>query len=58
MPISPDQLTPVDGGWGGWKDWGECSRTCGGGVERAIRDCDNPRCDDIKPISFPPSLTL
>ncbi|XP_039614616.1 A disintegrin and metalloproteinase with thrombospondin motifs 6 [Polypterus senegalus] len=32
----------VDGGWGPWSLWGECSRTCGGGVSSSIRHCDSP----------------
>ncbi|XP_047231848.1 A disintegrin and metalloproteinase with thrombospondin motifs 10 isoform X2 [Girardinichthys multiradiatus] len=33
----------VDGGWGLWSTWGECSRTCGGGVTSSVRHCDSPR---------------
>ncbi|KAM6969730.1 A disintegrin and metalloproteinase with thrombospondin motifs 15a [Aplochiton taeniatus] len=32
----------VDGRWGTWGLFGSCSRTCGGGVQLAKRDCDNP----------------
>ncbi|XP_072392013.1 A disintegrin and metalloproteinase with thrombospondin motifs 12-like [Diabrotica undecimpunctata] len=32
----------VNGGWGPWGSWSSCSRTCGGGVSIAQRDCDNP----------------
>ncbi|XP_029528601.1 A disintegrin and metalloproteinase with thrombospondin motifs 15-like [Oncorhynchus nerka] len=34
--------TKVDGGWGTWGVYGSCSRTCGGGVQLAKRDCNNP----------------
>ncbi|XP_011434412.3 A disintegrin and metalloproteinase with thrombospondin motifs 9 isoform X1 [Magallana gigas] len=33
---------PVDGSWGGWQMYGDCSRTCGGGVRMAIRKCNSP----------------
>ncbi|KAG7476940.1 hypothetical protein MATL_G00088230 [Megalops atlanticus] len=32
----------VDGDWGPWSMWGECSRTCGGGVSSSVRHCDSP----------------
>ncbi|XP_077368504.1 A disintegrin and metalloproteinase with thrombospondin motifs 1 [Festucalex cinctus] len=34
--------TPINGGWGVWGPWGDCSRTCGGGVQYSFRSCDNP----------------
>ncbi|KAF5890956.1 A disintegrin and metalloproteinase with thrombospondin motifs 10-like, partial [Clarias magur] len=33
----------VDGQWGTWSPWEECSRTCGGGVSSSVRHCDSPR---------------
>ncbi|XP_015763336.1 PREDICTED: A disintegrin and metalloproteinase with thrombospondin motifs 7-like isoform X1 [Acropora digitifera] len=33
----------VDGGWGPWKNYSQCSRTCGRGVSFMERHCDNPR---------------
>ncbi|GFN84331.1 A disintegrin and metalloproteinase with thrombospondin motifs 9 [Plakobranchus ocellatus] len=32
----------INGGWGPWKPYGPCSRTCGGGVKMKYRECNNP----------------
>nr|XP_060643755.1 A disintegrin and metalloproteinase with thrombospondin motifs 15 isoform X1 [Anolis sagrei ordinatus]XP_060643756.1 A disintegrin and metalloproteinase with thrombospondin motifs 15 isoform X2 [Anolis sagrei ordinatus] len=32
----------VDGNWGKWAPYGQCSRTCGGGVQLAKRECNDP----------------
>ena len=37
---------PVDGGLGLWTQWGSCSVTCGQGVMRRTRKCDNPPASD------------
>lgn len=32
----------ADGQWGKWGPFGDCSRSCGGGVQLAKRECNNP----------------
>ncbi|KAI0227776.1 hypothetical protein LSAT2_021736 [Lamellibrachia satsuma] len=32
----------VDGGWGAWSTWGECSESCGRGAQIRHRQCNNP----------------
>ncbi|KAL5017640.1 hypothetical protein ScPMuIL_007229 [Solemya velum] len=34
--------TDIDGEWGVWSQWGECTRDCGGGDRFRYRDCDSP----------------
>jgi len=34
---------PVDGKWGDYGDWETCSKTCGKGVQRRERSCDDPK---------------
>ena len=33
----------VDGGWGGWTPWNECSKSCGEGTRLRERRCNNPK---------------
>jgi chondroitin sulfate proteoglycan 4 len=32
----------IDGGWGPFGDWSECSSACGGGYRFRQRKCDDP----------------
>ncbi|XP_028666607.2 A disintegrin and metalloproteinase with thrombospondin motifs 20-like isoform X1 [Erpetoichthys calabaricus] len=36
------EMRPVDGEWGLWGPYSACSRTCGGGIRSAVRDCNKP----------------
>jgi len=33
---------PRNGGWGGFGNWGGCSRSCAGGTKYRYRSCNNP----------------
>ncbi|KAK6186938.1 hypothetical protein SNE40_006194 [Patella caerulea] len=39
-------VTIVNGGWGKYTEWSECSTTCGGGTSSRHRLCDNPSPDE------------
>lgn len=43
IPKNRHALKAIDGGWGEWSDYKECSRPCGGGVQWSTRECDAPR---------------
>ena len=33
----------VNGNWGSWDTWNNCSHTCGGGVRSRTRLCNDPK---------------
>ncbi|XP_046779308.1 hemicentin-1 isoform X20 [Gallus gallus] len=35
-------LCPVNGNWGPWQTWSQCSASCGGGEQTRTRLCSNP----------------
>uniref|UniRef100_A0A8C3XYG7 Hemicentin-1 n=1 Tax=Catharus ustulatus TaxID=91951 RepID=A0A8C3XYG7_CATUS len=35
-------LCPVDGNWGQWQSWNQCSASCGGGQQTRVRLCSSP----------------
>lgn len=41
-PCPAMTLAPLDGQWGSWGPWDECSVPCGGGYKIRRRRCDNP----------------
>ena len=39
----PPFIFSVKGHWSEWRESGVCSAGCGYGVQRLVRECDNPR---------------
>ena len=42
MLINKEYYSVADGSWTEWTTWGECSKSCGSGVQVRTRDCSNP----------------
>ncbi|KAL9984449.1 hypothetical protein ACROYT_G006741 [Oculina patagonica] len=42
IPLPRPTITPIHGGWSGWSELSECSRSCGVGVRYKTRKCNNP----------------
>ena len=40
--LSSIEFIAVNGGWGDFSDWSDCSAKCGGGEQSRRRACDNP----------------
>lgn len=41
--IKETQLKPIHGNWSEWIPVGSCSRSCGIGIKKAVRKCNNPQ---------------
>ena len=42
VPVGTKGYKDVDGQWGAWSPWNQCYPTCGGGVSKRVRQCNNP----------------
>ncbi|ESO90274.1 hypothetical protein LOTGIDRAFT_123677, partial [Lottia gigantea] len=47
-------LFTVDGNWGEWSDFSNCSTTCDGGTQNRTRLCDNPEPSNDGATCSPP----
>jgi hypothetical protein len=42
----------IDGHWGGWKDYSNCSEECGKGKKTRLRECNNPEPENNGKLCF------
>ncbi|TKR80408.1 hypothetical protein L596_014488 [Steinernema carpocapsae] len=40
--VYTEHLKRIDGGWSPWAEWSQCTVSCGQGVQRRVRYCNNP----------------
>ena len=41
--MKSEEAEILDGQWSEWSEFGECSRTCGGGIMKRRRKCNHPK---------------
>ena len=44
--------------WGDWGEWDTCTVTCGGGVEKRTRGCEDGEMGDIGCSNINPELAI
>ena len=52
LKLMPLFIETSEGKWGLWSAWRECSKTCGGGVQKSHRECLT-RCNGPETRSQP-----